>query len=97
MRAGEVIGRTAYDRSGQRLGRVVDLVVVAGADGRLRLHELVVARRWYGRLVGSEPYPAAGPWPIPTLARALRLGSRHVAAEEVRLDPPLPGFPQRRG
>jgi hypothetical protein len=92
VRAGELIGRTAHDRSGRRLGRVVDVVVVADADGRFRLCELVVARRWYGRLVGSEPYPAPGPWPIPALARLLRLSTRHVALDQVHLLPPVPGL-----
>ncbi|WP_353901491.1 PRC-barrel domain containing protein [Micromonospora harpali] len=97
MRAGELLGRTAYDLHGRRLGRVVD-VVVRGAvsDGRLRLTDVVVAGRWYarvtGRLIGAERHPS-GPWLIRLVARALRGSSRQVPADAVRLVPPVPGFP----
>ncbi|MBB5825755.1 PRC-barrel domain containing protein [Micromonospora carbonacea] len=97
MRAGELLGRTAYDLHGRRLGRVVD-VVVRGVvpDGRLRLTDLVVAGRWYarvsGRLIGAERHPS-GPWLVRLVARALRGSSRQVPADAVRLVPPVPGFP----
>ncbi|MFF3856744.1 PRC-barrel domain containing protein [Micromonospora sp. NPDC002575] len=97
MRAGELLGRTAYDLHGRRLGRVVD-VVVRGAvpDGRLRLTDVVVAGRWYarvsGRLIGAERHPS-GPWLIRLVARALSGSSRQVPADAVRLVPPVPGFP----
>ncbi|MFG1953191.1 PRC-barrel domain containing protein [Micromonospora sp. NPDC048830] len=96
MRAGELLGRTAYDLHGRRLGRVVDLVVRGGPDGRLRLTDLVVARHWYGgmsgRLIGPERHPS-GPWLIRGVARLLSRGSRQVPADVVRLVPSVPGFP----
>ncbi|MFI7438224.1 PRC-barrel domain containing protein [Micromonospora haikouensis] len=97
MRAGELLGRTAYDLHGRRLGRVVDVVVRGERpDGRLRLTDLVVAGRWYarvsGRLIGAERHPS-GPWLIRLVARALRGSSRQVPADAVRLVPPVPGFP----
>ncbi|MFI6164113.1 PRC-barrel domain containing protein [Micromonospora sp. PTRAS2] len=97
MRAGELLGRTAYDLHGRRLGRVVDVVVRGERpDGRLRLTDVVVAGRWYarvsGRLIGAERHPS-GPWLIRLVARALRGSSRQVPADAVRLVPPVPGFP----
>ncbi|MEU8052665.1 PRC-barrel domain containing protein [Micromonospora haikouensis] len=97
MRAGELLGRTAYDLHGRRLGRVVDVVVRSAVpDGRLRLTDVVVAGRWYarvtGRLIGAERHPS-GPWLIRLVARVLRGSSRQVPADAVRLVPPVPGFP----
>ncbi|MGC4808835.1 PRC-barrel domain containing protein [Micromonospora sp. DT233] len=93
MRAGELIGRTAYDLHGRRLGRVVDVVVRgAGPGAPLRLTDVVVAGRWYGRLVGPERH-LSGPWALRRLARLLGRASRQVPTDKVRLVPPVPGFP----
>ncbi|MFI7607414.1 PRC-barrel domain-containing protein [Micromonospora sp. NPDC049366] len=98
MRAGELLGRTAYDLRGRRLGRVVDLVVRGGfPDGRLRLTDLVVDGHWYGRvsdrLIGPERHPS-GPWAIRLVARRLARSTRPIPVDQVRLDPPVPGFPR---
>ncbi|MFF3866698.1 PRC-barrel domain containing protein [Micromonospora sp. NPDC001898] len=97
MRAGELLGRTAYDLRGRRLGRVVDVVVRGdGPDGRLRLTDVVVARHWYsrmvGRLIGPERHPS-GPWLIRWVARLLGRNSQQVPTDMIRLVPPVPGFP----
>ncbi|MEU8299555.1 PRC-barrel domain-containing protein [Micromonospora sp. NPDC048909] len=97
MRAGELLGRTAYDRHGRRLGQVVDLVVRGGfPDGRLRLTDVVVGGHWYGRvsgrLIGPERHPS-GPWVIRLVARRLARSTWLVPLDQVRLDPPLPDFP----
>ncbi|WFE43717.1 PRC-barrel domain-containing protein [Verrucosispora sp. WMMD1129] len=93
MRAGELLGRTAYDHQGRRLGRVVDLVLRGPADGPLRLTDLVVTRHWYGRLsgrlIGPQRHPS-GPWAIRALARLLGRSTWQVPMDRVRLDPPLP-------
>ncbi|MFD0820618.1 PRC-barrel domain containing protein, partial [Micromonospora zhanjiangensis] len=90
MRAAELLGRTAFDRSGRRLGRVVDIVVCPGGPhGRLRIRGLVVAPHWYGRLIGPDR-EAAGPWLVSALARLLRHGGFEVPLAELRLDPPVP-------
>lgn len=95
MRAAELLGRTAYDGSGRRLGRVVDIVVEPGGpQRRLRLCALVVAPHAYSRLVGSGLEPASGPWLIATVARVLGHGSREVPVTDVRLDPPVAGLPR---
>lgn len=96
MRAGEVLGRTAYDLRGRRLGTVVDLVVRGGPpDGRLRLTDLIVTRHWYGRLsgrlIGPERHPS-GPWMIRAVARLLGRSTVQVPLHQVRLDPPVPGL-----
>jgi hypothetical protein len=100
VRAGELLGRTAYDPDGRRLGRVIDVIVRgAGPQGRLRLTHVVVGGRWYGRvsgrLVGAHPRPS-GPWPLRRLAALLARDSREVPFGQVRLDPPVPGFPAGR-
>jgi hypothetical protein len=97
VRAGEVLGRAAYGPDGRRLGRVVDLVLRRDpTTGRLRLTDLIVAGRWYGRmagrLVGTEHHPF-GPWPVRALARVVNRGTHQYQAHRVRLVPPLPGFP----
>lgn len=94
MRAAELLGRTAYDAAGRRLGRVVDLVVVPGGPhDRLRLCALVLAPHWYGRLVGPSRESAPGPWLVSAVARLLRHGTHEIPAADVRLHPPVPGFP----
>ncbi|MEU5791903.1 PRC-barrel domain containing protein [Micromonospora purpureochromogenes] len=97
MRAGELLGRAAYDLHGRRLGRVVDVVVRGGfPDGRLRLTDVIVTRYWWsrvvGRLIGAERHPS-GPWAIRVVARAGSRGSRQLPADQVQLLPPVPGFP----
>ncbi|WP_434743778.1 PRC-barrel domain-containing protein [Micromonospora sp. SH-82] len=97
MRAGEVLGRIAYDGDGRRLGRVVDLVVRRDpANGRLVLTDLLVARRWYGRvagrLIGTEHHPS-GPWVIRMAARLINRGTHLFPVHRVRLVPPVPGLP----
>ncbi|NGM11181.1 PRC-barrel domain containing protein [Verrucosispora sp. WMMA2044] len=96
MRAGDLLGRTAYDPQGRRVGRVVDLVLRGPADGPLRLTDLVVTRHWYGRLsgrlIGPQRHPS-GPWAIRALARLLARSTWQVPVHRVRLDPPLPGRP----
>ena len=97
MRAGELLGRTAYDERGRRLGRVVDLVVRGAPGGPLRLTDLVVTRHWYGRLsgrlIGPERHPA-GPWAIRAVARLLGRSTVQVPVHRLRLDPPVPGLPE---
>lgn len=98
MRAGELLGRTAYDVDGRRLGRVVDIVVEpGGAYDRLRITALVVAPHWYGRLVNEERGALPGPWLVAWVGRLLGHGSRTVPVSRVRLLPPLPGFPVDTG
>ncbi|MEU7983138.1 PRC-barrel domain containing protein [Micromonospora sp. NPDC049081] len=97
MRAGELLGRTAYDLHGRRLGRVVDVVVRGDfPDGRLRLTDVLVTAHWWsrtwGRLVGEQRHPS-GPWAIRVAARFLSRDTRQFPTDQIQLLPPVPGFP----
>ncbi|MEU1756599.1 PRC-barrel domain containing protein [Micromonospora matsumotoense] len=97
MRAGELLGRTAYDLHGRRLGRVVDVVVRGGfPDGRLRLTDVLVTAHWWsrtwGRLIGAQRHPS-GPWLIRVTARFLSRDTHQFPADQVQLLPPVPDFP----
>lgn len=97
MRAGELLGRVAYDLHGRRLGRVVDVVVRGGfPPERFRLTDVIVAGHWWtrvsGRLIGPELHPA-GPWLLRAVARLLGRSTHQLPVDQVRLHPPVPGFP----
>ncbi|MGC4891962.1 PRC-barrel domain containing protein [Micromonospora sp. NBC_01392] len=97
MRAGELLGRTAYDLHGRRLGRVVDVVVRGGwPPERLRIADVIVAGHWWtrvtSRLIGPELHPA-GPWLLRAVARLVGRSTHQVPADAVRLHPPVAGFP----
>lgn len=93
MRASEVHGRDVYDAAGRRLGRVVDLVTgEAGPHGRLRLTHVVVAPHRYLRLIGFRRRDSAATL-FDHVTGPLRREIREVACQDVRLDPPVDGFP----
>ncbi|KAB1907256.1 PRC-barrel domain containing protein [Micromonospora tulbaghiae] len=97
MRAGELLGRTAYDLHGRRLGRVVDVVVRGGwPPDRLRITDVIVAGHWWtrviSRLIGPELHPS-GPWLLRVVARLVGRSTRQLPADAVQLLPPVPGFP----
>lgn len=69
VRAGALISRTAYDRSGQPLGTIADLIADGDLQQGLRVTHVVVARRPWGRLLGYEREQTAGPWLLQTFAR----------------------------
>jgi hypothetical protein len=75
-RAGALIGRVAFDRSGRRLGRIADLIAGPERDGRLRVTKVIVAGRPWGRLLGYEREQDTGPKLIQLLARSII--HRHV-------------------
>jgi len=68
-RAGALIGRRAYLRSGEFLGRIADLVAEGDLQSGLRVTKVVCARRPWGRLLGYERRQATGPWLLQTFAR----------------------------
>jgi hypothetical protein len=67
--AGALIGRTAYDRDGQRLGTIADLIADGDLRTGLRVTHVVIAQRPWGRLLGYERRQATGPWLIQKFAR----------------------------
>ncbi|OKI66865.1 hypothetical protein [Micromonospora sp. CB01531] len=97
MRAGELLGRMAYDLHGRRLGRVVDVVVRGGwPPDQLRITDVIVAGHWWtrvvGRLIAPELHPS-GPWLLRAAARVLGRSTHQFPADRVRLVPPVPDFP----
>ncbi|MEU4371032.1 PRC-barrel domain containing protein [Micromonospora chersina] len=97
MRAGELLGRTAYDLRGRRLGRVVDVVVRGGwPPERLRITDVIVAGHWWARvasrLIAPERHPS-GPWLLRAVTRVLSRSTRQFPADSVQLLPPVSGFP----
>jgi hypothetical protein len=75
-RAGALLRRVAFDRNGNPLGRIADLVAEPGPDGRLRVTAVTVSGRPWGRLLGYEREQDTGPKLIQLLARAIM--HRHV-------------------
>jgi hypothetical protein len=88
VRTRELIGRTAFDRTGEPIGFVVDLVAEPGEDGVPRVVGVVVTRGLHGRLLGYERAEQTGPWLVERLARLLRRGTRTVEWSEVRIGSP---------
>lgn len=84
--ASSLLGRTVLDRSGQRVGRIVDLIVEADREGRQRLTAAVVTDGPWGRLLGYERAAAHGPRLIEALARRImRRHLRRIPWTDVRL------------
>jgi hypothetical protein len=71
VRAGALLGRVAYDREGNRLGRIADLIADGDPRTGLRVTGVVIARRPWGRLLGYERKQVAGPWLLQAFARAV--------------------------
>jgi sporulation protein YlmC with PRC-barrel domain len=85
-RVGDILGRPAYDLSGELIGRVADVVTEREADGRERVIALVVTRGRWGRLLGYERDEVVGPWLLESFARlVLRREMRQVPWGQVRL------------
>jgi hypothetical protein len=90
VRASVLLGQTASDAAGNRLGRVADLETVRDGDGRERLVAVVVTDGPWGRLLGYEREELAGPWLLEVAARRImRRHTRRVPLAEAHLD--LPG------
>jgi hypothetical protein len=85
VRTRELIGRPAFDRDGQPLGRVADVIAEPGPDGVPRLVGVMVTRGLYGRLLGYDRPEQQGPWLLERLARLLRRGTRIVDWSHVRI------------
>ena len=88
MRAGDLINKVVYDKEGNTIGRVADLLAYPDSHGRLRITHVLVTPRWRGRLFGYERPGISGPWLIEWLARALHHGTRQVPWAQVRWHPP---------
>jgi hypothetical protein len=71
IRAGALIGRAAYDKRGNRLGVIADVIADGDLRQGLRITHVVVAQRPWGRLLGYERQQATGPWLLQALARII--------------------------
>jgi len=71
VRAGDLIGRTAYHRNGDRLGTIADLIADGHPHNGLTVTHVIVARKPWGRLLGYERNQATGPWLLQAFARAV--------------------------
>jgi hypothetical protein len=78
LRASELLGAVAYDRAGQRLGIVTELICEPSRDGARVVTALVSTRRRH-RLLGYERPGIQGPWLLERLADWLNRGSREYA------------------
>ncbi len=82
----DLIGKVAYHRSGEYLGRVADVVMAPDPEGTWRVTHLVVSHPPWGRLLGYERDEETGPWLLVMLARRmLRRNTRRVRWREVRI------------
>jgi hypothetical protein len=87
VRSRQIIGRTARDRTGQPLGRVVDLTIEAVTGRPPRVLAAVVTTRPWGRLLGYESPDEKGPWVLSRLARwIMRRHMRTVDWAQVAID-----------
>lgn len=89
MRADDLISRPVWNRSGEYLGRIVDLVTDSDT-GTPTVVAVLVDKTWHGRLLGYERPYAHGPWPIERVARMIYRDTRTIPWNEVRMDPPPP-------
>jgi hypothetical protein len=87
LTASSLLKRQAWDGSGQRLGRVVDLIVEKDGQGITRVKAVVATDGPWGRLLGYERAAAGGPWLLTVLARLVfHRHLRRVGWDEVRLE-----------
>ena len=91
MRAGDYLGRRAYDADGQLLGWIQDLLVAGPPDEYPVVTHVLVCRRRM-RLFGYEREEINGPWIIERLARWIQGPVRELALSDIHLtnDPKQP-------
>ncbi len=89
MRAGDLIGQTAYRPDGTALGRIADLVVKPdGPHRRPRVVAAVVTPRHRGRMFGFDRSEVRGPALLRAIARFLHRGTTVVPWAELNTRPP---------
>jgi sporulation protein YlmC with PRC-barrel domain len=93
MRLSELLGREVTDRTGVRIGTVIDVRLAqdgpprAQGQAALRITGLIVSPRSSGRLLGYERTPKEGPWLVRMLVLGFNRGVRYVPWEWVdRID-----------
>jgi hypothetical protein len=86
LRASDLLGATAYDRSGVRLGVVSELICDVTPDGARVVKALVSVRR-RKRLLGYERPGIQGPWLLERLADWLNRGGREYPWSDLVITP----------
>jgi sporulation protein YlmC with PRC-barrel domain len=89
VRADDLITRPVWNRSGEYLGRIVDLVTDSDT-GAPTVVAVLVDKTWHGRLLGYERPYAHGPWPIERVARMIYRDTHTIPWREVCIHPPPP-------
>jgi PRC-barrel domain len=88
MKASDLLGATAYDRGGQRLGTINELICRPDSDGRPMIVEVQLSPGRRHRLLGYERPGIQGPWLLEKLANWLHRGTTTVRWEDLNLFPP---------
>ncbi|SEF37399.1 hypothetical protein SAMN05421837_113229 [Amycolatopsis pretoriensis] len=85
MRASDLLGATAYDAEGRRLGRIADLIAGVDPAGAPVIRAVLVAPNRRVRLLGYERDEMSRPWLIDRIARWVHRDLREVSWDDVRL------------
>jgi hypothetical protein len=86
MRAGDYLGRRAYDADGRLLGWIQDLLVTGPPDEYPVVTHVLICRR-RTRLFGYEREEINGPWVIEQLARWIQGPVRQLPLSDIQLSP----------
>ena len=88
MRASDLIGRVAYDRDGNPIGNITELLMrpsARGSEGYV-VYAAMITPGHTGRLLGYSRPGIQGPWLIERIAKWLNGGTREVPWADIRLD-----------
>ncbi|WP_290051875.1 PRC-barrel domain-containing protein [Amycolatopsis solani] len=86
MRASEVLGATAYDARGRRLGRIADLITDVDSAGTPVIRAALIAPGRRVRLLGYGREEMSRPWLIDRIARWVHGDLREVPWTDLSLD-----------
>jgi hypothetical protein len=87
MLASDLLGRTARDLEGRRLGRITDLIARQDENGHFHIAAVLVSRRVRARLFGYERPGLQRPWILDRLVRVIHRGTREVPIEQIQWPP----------
>ncbi|MGW5718651.1 PRC-barrel domain-containing protein [Amycolatopsis sp. NPDC003865] len=83
MRASDLLGSTAYDAQGRRLGRIADLITEADGDGAPVIRAALIVPHRRVRLLGYERDEMSRPWVVDRIARWVHRDLREVPWTEL--------------
>jgi hypothetical protein len=94
MRASDLVGHIAYDDTGRRLGRIIDVIAVRDQSGQYIVDGVKISRRRY-RLLSYDRKELTGPALLRRFARLLQGPLIVLPYDQLRLSPDQDG-PQSR-